>query len=116
MPKRISHRLSQTASMIYLDPMRIRLNGLFVFLLCSFSFAQQPQSVAVQKITDLRPTLLFISIDAFRADYLDSNPAPNLHKLAAAGASGSIIPVFPTLTFPNHYSIATGLYPAHHGI
>jgi predicted AlkP superfamily pyrophosphatase or phosphodiesterase len=88
-----------------------------VFLLISVSFSQQaPPASSPQKITDLRPTVLFISIDAFRADYLNSTPAPNLQKLAASGVSGAMIPVFPTLTFPNHYSIVTGLYPAHNGI
>src|SRR5262249_34947627 len=44
-------------------------------------------------------------------------PAPNLRALAPRGARAvALIPSFPTLTFPNHYTIVTGLYPAHHGI
>ena len=82
-------------------------------VLCGVLFGQQ---TAPPRIDDLRPTLLFISIDGFRADYLDTVPAPNLHKLADGGVSGGMYPVFPSLTFPNHYSIVTGLYPAHHGI
>lgn len=74
------------------------------------------QNTAPRRIDDLRPTLLFISIDGFRADYLEAVPAPNLRKLAEGGVSGGMYPVFPSLTFPNHYSIVTGLYPAHHGI
>lgn len=81
-------------------------------LVSAFASAQQ----APPKIDDLRPTLLVISIDGFRADYLDTVPAPNLRKLADGGVSGSMYPQFPSLTFPNHYSIVTGLYPAHHGI
>lgn len=93
---------------------RRRLSASLIFVLCAvLSFAQQS---APAKIDDLRPTLLFISIDGFRADYLNTAPSPNLHKLAETGVTGSMYPVFPSLTFPNHYSIATGLYPAHHGI
>ncbi|NND35481.1 MAG: sulfatase-like hydrolase/transferase [Saprospiraceae bacterium] len=63
------------------------------------------------------PTTLLISCDGFRTDYLDSFPTPNLDRLASTGIrSKALIPVFPTKTFPNHYSIVTGLYPENHGI
>jgi predicted AlkP superfamily pyrophosphatase or phosphodiesterase len=63
------------------------------------------------------PRLIVISIDGFRWDYLDRAPAARLRALAAAGARvDRLIPVFPTKTFPNHYTIVTGLYPEHHGI
>lgn len=62
-------------------------------------------------------TLILISIDGFRQDYLDLHDAPNLEALAKSGVrSEGLIPVFPTLTFPNHYTIVTGLYPPQHGI
>jgi len=68
-------------------------------------------------INDLRPTVILISIDGFRWDYLDKFSAPTLKKLAGNGVRAqAIIPAFPTKTFPNHYTIVTGLYPAHHGI
>lgn len=61
--------------------------------------------------------LLLISIDGFRWDYLEIHQAPHLERLAREGAQArSLIPVFPTKTFPNHYTIVTGLYPEHHGI
>jgi predicted AlkP superfamily pyrophosphatase or phosphodiesterase len=61
--------------------------------------------------------LLLISLDGFRWDYLSVHEAPNLARLAAAGVRAeAMIPVFPTKTFPNHYTIVTGLYPEHHGI
>ncbi len=64
-----------------------------------------------------KPYLIMISIDGFRWDYMDLYPTPNMHRIAAHGSKAErVIPVFPTLTFPNHYSIATGLYPAHHGL
>jgi predicted AlkP superfamily pyrophosphatase or phosphodiesterase len=65
------------------------------------------------------PPLLLISMDAFRWDYCDLHPAetPHLHQLRREGVSArALIPVYPSNTFPNHYSIVTGLYPAHHGI
>ena len=64
-----------------------------------------------------KPYLVLISIDAFRWDYTTLYPTPNLDRIIAAGSKAErLVPVFPTLTFPNHYSIATGLYPANHGI
>lgn len=63
-----------------------------------------------------RPVVVLISIDGFRADYLDRGVTPHLSRLAAEGAHGAIRPSFPTKTFPNHYSLVTGLRPDHHGI
>ena len=64
-----------------------------------------------------KPYLILVSIDAFRWDYMDRYPTPNMDHIANTGSSAErLLPVFPTLTFPNHYSIATGLYPAHHGL
>jgi len=58
-----------------------------------------------------------VSLDGWRWDYLDRADTPNLHALAARGVrSEGLIPSFPTKTFPNHYTIVTGLYPEHHGI
>jgi len=64
-----------------------------------------------------KPYLVLVSIDGFRWDYMDRYPTPNMDRIAAGGSKAErMLPVFPTLTFPNHYSIATGLYPAHHGL
>ena len=64
-----------------------------------------------------QPYLVLVSIDGFRHDYLDRYPAPALKSLAASGVKAeALLPAYPTLTFPNHYSIATGLWPASHGI
>jgi predicted AlkP superfamily pyrophosphatase or phosphodiesterase len=61
--------------------------------------------------------LILVSIDGFRWDYMDRYPTPNLDRITSTGSRAErLVPVFPTLTFPNHYSIATGLYPAHHGL
>ena len=62
-------------------------------------------------------TVLLVSIDGLRHDALDLHDAPTLSKLADRGVkSAALLPVFPTKTFPNHYTMATGLYPDRHGI
>lgn len=61
--------------------------------------------------------LVVLSLDAFRWDYPDKAHTPNLDRIAQNGVKAkSLKPSFPSLTFPNHYSMATGLYPDHHGI
>lgn len=60
----------------------------------------------------VRNKVLLVSFDGFRYDYLSKAETPNFDKLVAEGVkSDGLIPVFPTKTFPNHYAIATGLYP-----
>jgi predicted AlkP superfamily pyrophosphatase or phosphodiesterase len=62
-----------------------------------------------------RGYVVMLSLDGFRPDYFSF--APNLTRMAAAGARAeSMISVFPSKTFPNHYSMATGLYVEHHGV
>lgn len=64
-----------------------------------------------------KPYIILISADGFRYDLADKCHATNLLELRSRGvAASSMKPSYPSLTFPNHYSIATGLYPAHHGI
>ena len=63
-----------------------------------------------------KPVTILISIDGFRADYLDRGITPNLSKLAADGAHGALRPSFPTKTFPNHYAMVTGKRPDTNGI
>ena len=66
---------------------------------------------------DLQPTVILVSFDGFRWDYLSKAPTPNLRRLIEHGVHArNLIPSFPSKTFPNHYSIVTGLYPGHHGI
>ncbi len=65
----------------------------------------------------LEPSIILISLDGFRWDYTTKAPAPNLLGLAARGVrADGLIPSYPSKTFPNHYTIVTGLYPGHHGI
>lgn len=63
------------------------------------------------------PGVVLVSIDGFRWDFPQRYPTPNLDRLAARGLKAEALqPVWPTLTLPNHYSIATGVVPARHGI
>ena len=65
----------------------------------------------------LKNYVLLVSLDAFRWDYSKIYNTPNLNKLAKDGVKADrMFSSFPTVTFPNHYSIATGLYPDHHGL
>lgn len=61
--------------------------------------------------------VLLVSIDAFRADYVGRGLTPNLAALARDGATTPyMLPSFPSLTFPNHYTLVTGLVPDRNGI
>lgn len=62
------------------------------------------------------PVTILVSIDGFMPDYLGRGITPHLDALAAAGATAEMRPAFPTKTFPNHYTIVTGLRPDRHGI
>jgi alkaline phosphatase D len=64
------------------------------------------------------PYVILVSLDGFRYDYTREYSAPNIAALGVRGASApeGMIPAYPSVTFPNHYTIVTGLYPEHHGI
>lgn len=81
--------------------------ALFVIMLTSSNYAQQNE----------KPYVVLVSLDGFRWDYNKYFDTPNLDELAKNGVKAkSMKPSYPTKTFPNHYSIVTGLYPDHHGI
>lgn len=81
---------------------------LFTFLLLtSFSYSQSNKDTYV----------VLVSMDGFRWDYQKQFNLPNLKQIAKEGVHAkSMKPSYPSKTFPNHYSIVTGLYPDHHGI
>lgn len=75
--------------------------------------APAPASAASAEV----PTTLLISLDGFHPSYLTAQLAPNLTALAEAGVRAEwMTPSYPSLTFPNHYSIVTGLRPDQHGL
>ena len=65
-----------------------------------------------------KPYVVMVSLDGFRYDYAKKYGAKHLLALGAEGAFAGqgMIPSYPSLTFPNHYTLVTGLYPEHHGI
>ena len=65
-----------------------------------------------------KPYVILVSLDGFRYDYAKKYHADHLLALSAQGASApeGMLPSYPSITFPNHYTIVTGLYPEHHGI
>jgi predicted AlkP superfamily pyrophosphatase or phosphodiesterase len=72
---------------------------------------------AQKPIKDLKPTVILIALDGFRPDYLEKYQSKTINELAKNGVRAKwLIPSFPTKTFPNHYTVATGLYPDNHGI
>ncbi|WP_336686488.1 ectonucleotide pyrophosphatase/phosphodiesterase [Chryseobacterium bernardetii] len=99
------------------------------FLLLFFSltvFAQQgaidtAQVVVPGRLNSLeaqsKPYVIMISTDGFRYDYAKKYNAENLLKLSDSGVKAeAMIPSYPSITFPNHWSLITGLYPSHHGL
>lgn len=90
----------------------ITFNLLFIVII--FRISTAPSSHAR---TSAGQPVLLISIDGFRADYLSRNLTPTLTRMINNGISAEYMtPSFPSKTFPNHYSIVTGLYPESHGI
>ena len=86
--------------------MRLYLIALFVLSLSTASLAQEKE-----------PIVLLISLDGFRHDYVARFQPPNLSQFITEGsAAKGLIPSFPSKTFPNHYTIATGMLPEHHGL
>ena len=77
--------------------------------------APNPPNTATQQA---KHYVVLVSLDGFRYDYATKYGAKNLLAMATRGASApdGMIPSYPSVTFPNHYSIVTGLYPEHHGI
>ena len=93
--------------------MRIRMLLPVLAVVCLIGCA----STASRDLRAVPHPLILVSIDGFRADYLDRGATPALLALAADGVRAiAMKPAFPTLTFPNHYTLVTGLYPDHHGI
>lgn len=86
------------------------------------SCAGAPQSARTSPVVEqtaqtTRPDLvILVSIDGFSPDYLGKGQTPVLDGLVAGGAFGPMRPSFPSVTFPNHYTLVTGLHPDHHGV
>ena len=89
-----------------------RLVRLLLFAAACLDLAT-PVSAATARAPD---TLILISIDGFRSDYMTHGKTPVLAALAGQGVQAPMRPSYPSQTFPNHYTLVTGLRPDHHGI
>jgi predicted AlkP superfamily pyrophosphatase or phosphodiesterase len=98
----------------------------FALTICVFAAGCHGQAVPVITVDHApnspqqmsKPYVILVSLDGFRYDYAKKYHAEHLLALATQGASApeGMIPSYPSITFPNHYTIVTGLYPEHHGI
>jgi predicted AlkP superfamily pyrophosphatase or phosphodiesterase len=87
------------------------------FLALAFAASACAGASTTAPAAQAKQSLVLISIDGFRWDYLNRPQAANLRALAAHGVRAErMVPSFPSITFPNHYTIVTGLLPEHHGI
>jgi predicted AlkP superfamily pyrophosphatase or phosphodiesterase len=93
------------------------LQKLFISIIVStIIFNCHPSSIQFQQ-KSLDNYIILVSFDGFRWDYMEKTDTPNLDRLASNGVRAeALISCFPSKTFPNHYSIVTGLYPENHGI
>ena len=91
--------------------------ALFLSLAAVAAVVASPTMASAQTAAPARPVIL-IGIDGFRAGYLDPTNTPTLYRLAQEGvqAEGGMKPSWPSVTFPNFYTLATGLHPDHHGL
>lgn len=110
----------------YLLPGRLFATRLLpVFLLISAAASAQITDSTQQIVPgrantpqqEREPYVILISADGFRYDLADKYSATHLQALRAKGVqAAAMTPSYPSVTFPNHYSLATGLYPSHHGL
>jgi len=78
---------------------------------------ERSQSLVSNGTALFGPTTIIISLDGFRADFLNRGLTPRLNAFIKEGVSPLyMLPSFPSVTFPNHYTLATGLYPESHGV
>lgn len=99
-------------------PFRLLLCSLIAFSAGCATQPTPPPSAPTAPAAKTTPTpLLLISIDGYRANYIERGLSPTLAELAKNGVHATgMQPSFPSLTFPNHYTLVTGLRPDHHGI
>jgi alkaline phosphatase D len=89
----------------------------FILLTGLISLMSERKATCSEIYLTQKPHVVILSLDGFRWDYLDLYHTPNLDSIGRVGVKAhSLKPCFPSKTFPNHYSIATGMHPDHHGI
>jgi predicted AlkP superfamily pyrophosphatase or phosphodiesterase len=94
---------------------RSRMRRFLVLLLIVVACA--PATTSRPAGSESRQSVILVSLDGFHPDYLRRGRTPTLDSLARAGVRAEwMTPSFPSKTFPNHYTLVTGLLPDHHGI
>lgn len=91
------------------------MHGVLLASCCFFAQTAGPHAVS-EHLGKPRNKLIVVLIDGGRWDMISEKSTPNLARLARRGASAEMIPVWPTISSPNHWALATGLYPANSGI
>lgn len=89
---------------LYLTLIGVLIGGIYILVFSKQNKAKQERYVVV------------VSLDGFRSDYPDRAKVPTLDSLASIGVKATFRPSFPSVTFPNHYAMATGLHPDHNGL
>src|SRR3954468_22515545 len=104
------------------SPDRYRSRMTFAFrhrallTLISAAVAGCGRTARVEPLASSRPTVIVVSFDALGDRFLDRDSLPNFRRMMREGVRAPFRPEFPSKTFPNHYSMATGLTPGQHGI
>jgi predicted AlkP superfamily pyrophosphatase or phosphodiesterase len=90
----------------------------FLFLVALFCSLLMPAAAQVNRADQIdKPYVILVSCDGYRYDYVERFRPPNISRFVEEGVqAASMISSFPSKTFPNHYTIATGLYPENHGL
>lgn len=92
------------------------MNRFQVSLLISILFILSIVGSGCAGLKEQQRYVVVLSMDGFRSDYPSLAHTPTLDSLARVGVKAAFRPSFPSVTFPNHYSMATGLHPDHHGL
>lgn len=100
---------------------RYLISMLLCCTVCSAAAQDTTQKVVAGRVNAKKqsgkPYVILISADGFRYDYAKKYNAANLLRLCEQGVrADGMLPSYPSVTYPNHYSVATGMYPSHHGI
>ncbi len=86
-------------------------------LLAACAHVPAPSASSPAPVPVARSTVILISVDGLPATTVGTGLMPTLDAMAASGVrAASLIPSYPTQTFPNHYTLVTGLRPDHHGV